>query len=121
MKLHEHREKRMNLVGRYGPGLIEINGVAHAQPLIVAPGLLQAGWISEVAALSAEALAPIWELQPRIVLLGAAALPAAVLRPLRSQLAARQAALEAMDLGAACRTYNVLAQEDRPVVALLFP
>jgi len=26
-----------------------------------------------------------------------------------------------MDLGAACRTYNVLAQEDRAVVALLFP
>jgi uncharacterized protein len=26
-----------------------------------------------------------------------------------------------MDLGAACRTYNVLAQEDRSVAALLFP
>lgn len=111
----------MNLVDRYGPGLIQINGVDHAQPLIVAPGLLHTGWISDVAALTPEALAPIWDLQPRILLLGAAAPPPAVLRPLRGLLAMRQAALEAMDLGAACRTYNVLAQEDRPVVALLFP
>jgi uncharacterized protein len=121
MKLHEHRQARMNLVSRYGPGMIEINGVGHALPLIVAPGLLHTGWIADAAALTPEALEPIWQLQPRIVLLGAAALPTAALRALRSRLAAREAALEAMDLGAACRTYNVLAQEDRPVVALLFP
>jgi uncharacterized protein len=46
---------------------------------------------------------------------------AASLRALRAPLAARDVALEVMDLGAACRTYNVLAQEDRPVAALLFP
>ncbi|RYG98549.1 MAG: hypothetical protein EON57_12485, partial [Alphaproteobacteria bacterium] len=34
---------------------------------------------------------------------------------------ARGIALEAMDLGAACRTYNVLAQEDRQVVGLFLP
>jgi uncharacterized protein len=45
----------------------------------------------------------------------------AVARALRPALAARQLALEAMELGAACRTYNVLAQEDRSVAALLFP
>lgn len=121
MKLHEHRDRRMNLVGRYGPGLIQINGVNHTQPLIVAPGVLHEGWIAGIAELTPEALAPVWELQPRIVLLGAATPPQALLRTLRSQLAAREAALEAMDLGAACRTYNVLAQEDRPVAALLFP
>jgi uncharacterized protein len=69
----------------------------------------------------AAALAPVWELLPRIVLLGSTARPAAQLRALRGLFADRQIALEAMDLGAACRTYNVLAQEDRAVVALLFP
>jgi uncharacterized protein len=43
------------------------------------------------------------------------------LRHVGRQLAAKQISLEAMDLGAACRTYNVLAQEDRAVAALLFP
>jgi uncharacterized protein len=40
---------------------------------------------------------------------------------LRRMLEARGVALEVMNLGAACRTYNVLAQERREVVAGLFP
>ena len=32
-----------------------------------------------------------------------------------------RAGVEVMDTSAACRTYNVLAQEDRAVAALLFP
>jgi uncharacterized protein len=122
MKLHEHRQARMNLIGRYGPGAIEVNGRTYAAPCILAPGFVQEHWIPDSNALDAGALAPVWELQARIVLLGSATpVPTAKVRELRAQLAARQVALESMDLGAACRTYNVLAQEDRAVVALLFP
>ena len=35
-------------------------------------------------------------------------------------LAARGIGLEVMDTGAACRSYNILAGESRPVVAALF-
>jgi uncharacterized protein len=62
-------------------------------------------------------LQPLLQLRPRIVLIGAAA---GGLRPptaLRNELAARGIALECMELGAACRTYNVLSQEGREVVA----
>lgn len=111
----------MNLIGRYGPGLLQINGRDLGGPCMVAPGFLKDEWIADIAALDVAALEPLWPLQPRIVLLGAAPPPTEHLRPLRAALAARQIALEVMDLGAACRTYNVLAQEDRPVVALLFP
>lgn len=111
----------MHLVGRYGGGVIQINGRTLTAPCIVAPGFLQEAWIADIGQLGVEALQSVWDRQPRIVLLGADTLPAERLRALRSTLAARQVALEAMDLGAACRTYNVLAQEDRPVVALLFP
>ena len=38
----------------------------------------------------------------------------------RTELTARGIALEAMELGAACRTYNVLVQEERRVAAALF-
>jgi uncharacterized protein len=122
MKLHEHRQARMNLIGRYGPGAIEVNGRTFTAPLILAPGFVHENWIANSSALDAGSLAPIWELQARIVLLGAASpVSTTTLRELRALLAARQVALESMDLGAACRTYNVLAQEDRAVAALLFP
>jgi uncharacterized protein len=38
----------------------------------------------------------------------------------RAAFTARGIGLEAMELGAACRTYNVLVQEERRVAAALF-
>jgi uncharacterized protein len=121
MKLHEHLAARMNLVSRYAPGQLQINGRALDAPCIVAPGLLQADWIAGPDELTRESLDPLWALEPRVVLLGIERRDHPAVKSLKGWLAAREIALEAMDLGAACRTYNVLAQEDRPVVALLFP
>jgi uncharacterized protein len=121
MKLHEHRQPHLNLIGRYGEGRIEIEGRRIAAPCVVAPGFLHTDWIDTPAALTIDALSILWALQPRILLLGSDARPGDSLRDIRRQLAARNISLEAMDLGAACRTYNVLAQEDRAVAALLFP
>ena len=111
----------MNLIGRYGFGELFINDQRVTAPCIVAPGFLHTAWIPGLAALTLETLEPAWDSQPRILLLGSTVDPAPVARTLRTVLAARQVALEAMELGAACRTYNVLAQEDRSVAALLFP
>jgi uncharacterized protein len=121
MKLHEHIRQRMNLVGRHGGGAIDVNGSSLVRPVMVAPGFLHADWVTDAASLSIDSLAPLWPLEPRIVLLGGTGFSPAQLKALRQALAAREIALEAMDLGAACRTYNVLAQEERAVVALLFP
>lgn len=121
MKLHEQRQTRMNLIGRYAPGEVHINGLRLVAPLLVAPGFLQGQWIADISKLAPDALAPVWNLEPRIVLLGSAVRPTESVKALRSLCAGQQVALEAMDLGGACRTYNVLAQEDRAVVALLFP
>jgi len=121
MRLHEQLLTRMNLVGRYGPGEVHINGRRLTDPLVVGPGFLLEEWVARIAVLTPEALAPAWEQQPRIVLLGSDDRPTEPLKGLRSHFADRQIALEVMDLGAACRTYNVLAQEDRAVIALLFP
>jgi uncharacterized protein len=46
---------------------------------------------------------------------------APVAATLRASLKARGIALEAMETGAACRTYNVLLAEDRHVAAALLP
>ena|SRR4249920_376658 len=121
MKLHEHRQPQLNLISRYGEGRVIIEGQEITAPCIVAPGVLHTDWIKSLQALTLESLAVVWPLQPRILLLGCAVRAGDSLRDIRRQLAARDVGLEAMDLGAACRTYNVLAQEDRAMAALLFP
>jgi uncharacterized protein len=122
MKLHEHTLPQLNLVTGYGAGELRISGQSIVAPCIVAPTSLQPGWIANQSLLDAAALEPVWILQPRVVLLGAAGTNVlGISRDLRNEFGRRNIALEAMDLGAACRTYNVLAQEDRAVVALLFP
>jgi uncharacterized protein len=122
MKLHEHNLPKLNLVTGYGAGVLMISGQSLTAPCIVAPARLQSSWIANQSLLDVAALEAMWLLQPRVVLLGAAgANVLTVSRDIRNEFGRRGIALEAMDLGAACRTYNVLAQEDRAVVALLFP
>ena len=111
----------MNLVTAYAADAVVIAGRRITAPCIVAPGTLLTEWIADLSSLGPEALAPVLPLAPRILLLGSERGAAAVDPALRRWAAARQIALEPMDLGAACRTYNVLAQEDRAAAALLFP
>lgn len=65
-------------------------------------------------------LEPIFALQPEVVILGTGIKqrfpPAIIIAAFLSQ----SIGLEVMDLGAACRTFNVLLSEDRRVVAALF-
>lgn len=120
MKLHEH-PARINIIGGHAPGKIQVNGRWLEAPFLLAPTLLQDAWLSGPEALDMESMAELWPLDPRVLLLGINRRDLAAVKGLRGPLAARQVALEVMDVGAACRTYNVLAQEDRPVAALLFP
>ncbi|MBU6378041.1 MAG: hypothetical protein KJS95_05855 [Gammaproteobacteria bacterium] len=66
-------------------------------------------------------LAPVFAEQPEVVLIGWARgqtfLPAAQ----RRWFLERGIGLEVMELGAACRTFNVLAGDGRRVMAMLFP
>ena len=121
MKLHEYAPRQLNVISAYRTGRISIGGRHFEAPLILAPAALHAEWIASQSQLDLASLAPLWATEPRIVLLGGSPLDVAIARALRPEFARRGAALEAMDLGAACRTYNVLAQEDRAVAALLFP
>jgi uncharacterized protein len=65
-------------------------------------------------------LEPIFKLQPELVLLGTGARQRFAAAAIRAAFTARKIGLEAMDLGAACRTFNILVQEDRRVAAALF-
>ena len=111
----------INLIRGYAPGEVRIGEQLQHAPCIVAAERLVLDWPAlDAASLTPEDLAPVFELQPDVVLLGTGAKqtfpPAAV----RQAFAVRNVGLEVMDLGAACRTYNILVQEERRVVAVLF-
>ncbi|HEX4648674.1 MAG TPA: Mth938-like domain-containing protein [Steroidobacteraceae bacterium] len=72
------------------------------------------------AELSAAHLEAILALTPELVVLGTGATQRFAPPAVRSALAERGVGLEAMHLGAACRTFNVLVQEERRVAAALF-
>ena len=109
-------------VRRYTPGAIEVGGQELHAPCIVSPTRLISEWaVRSGVALELADLEPILALRPSIVLIGADAAAPLGGSTLRRALEARGVAFESMGLGAACRTYNVLAQERREVVAGLFP
>ena len=65
-------------------------------------------------------LETLFELRPELVLLGTGARQQFAPAPIRAAFTTQRIGLEAMDLGAACRTFNILVQEDRRVAAALF-
>jgi len=122
MRLVLDTDKEILTVRRYGAGEIEIGGSVLRAPCIVTPARLISDWaVPSAAALDEAALAPLLALRPAVLLIGADAAAAQSSAGLRRVVEARGIAFECMDLGAACRTYNVLAQERREVVAGLFP
>ena len=67
-------------------------------------------------------LAPLFALEPEVVVLATGAQQKFPRAALRAEFAKRKIGLEVMEIGAACRTYNVLVGEERKVLgAFLLP
>ena len=65
-------------------------------------------------------LESIFALGPEVVLIGTGPTQLFATAAVRAAFAQRRVGLEVMQLGAACRTFNVLLQEERRVAAALF-
>jgi uncharacterized protein len=127
MRLALDSDPRIHLVRSYGEGSVLINAERHTRPLLVSPERVLKDWdvvsfaaLSDSTELEAQ-LAPLLQFGAEIVLLGSGERTPQASAQLRAAFRTRQIALECMNLGAACRTYNVLASEHRAVVAGLFP
>ena len=122
MKLHASRSQALNTVTAYGPGWIEVNARRHEGPVLVRPEGEVVDWPpSSVEALAPEHFDTILALAPEVVLLGTGAAQRFPHPRLTAALTARGIGVEAMDTGAACRTYNILMVEGRKVLAALIP
>jgi uncharacterized protein len=121
MKLTLDADSRFNLIRSYGPGEVRIGVQIVRSNCIVTAAELIADWKAvSPEALDASDLEPIFALAPELVLLGTGPVQRFPPIGVRAAFLERRIALEPMDLGAACRTFNVLVQEERRVAAALF-
>ncbi len=121
MKLHLATASGQNLITRYGVDFVQVGERRLAGPsLVVSPDRLLEQWgVANFAGLAAAHFQQLLELGPEIALLGTASRLRFPPSALTRCLIEARVGLEVMDLGAACRTYNILAGEGRCVVAAL--
>lgn len=114
------------LVRSYAPGVLQLARAERIEearsPLLLAPD----SGVTALASSSPETLvesdlSAVLTLAPEVVLLGTASGSPLGHGTAKRRLLERGIGLELMTLGAACRTYNLLVQDGRRVVALLFP
>lgn len=120
MKFTQHTPAGLNLIRRYGPDFVLIGEEQIRASCIVGPNVLLRDWAPrDVASLSGDHFEKLFELQPEVVVLSTGARQQFPRAALRAEFATRRIGLEVMELGAACRTYNVLVSEERKVLAAL--
>jgi uncharacterized protein len=108
------------LIHGYRPGELLVNGRSYRGALIVsATDLIHEDGLRDLEGLLSLDAARILALQPEIVLLGTGDKQLFPPPTYVMQFLSRGVGFEAMDTGAACRTYNVLVSEQRRVVAML--
>jgi len=119
MELTQVAQPGRQVIERYGPSGFRVSGAIHLGPILVFADCT-VEWPD--AAVTEAALAPIVEHGGvELLLLGLGRRMMPVAPALRTALKAHGIAVEAMDTGAACRTYNVLIGEERRVAAALLP
>jgi uncharacterized protein len=122
MRLALESDPNIHLIRSYEGGVISIGAQQITRPCAVSPRSLILEWpATSVGALTEVQLDLLLDTGANIVLLGANGTPQLPGAAIRARCRAKGIALETMNLGAACRTYNILASEDRAVVAGLFP
>ena len=104
----------------YGASGFRVAGILYVRSILVFPDNTLEWPVSRIEEVTLEALQPVIARGgTEILLLGCGARMKPVPPALRQALKAAGVSLDAMDTGAACRTYNVLLAEDRRVAAAL--
>ena len=119
MKLQPDKSDAQSING-YGPGWVGVNGEKISHSVIISSKGERIDWpSSRFEDLGPEHFAQLAQLDVEVLIFGSGSRirfpKAAWLQP----LVARRIGIETMDTAAACRTYNILAQEGRSVAAAL--
>jgi uncharacterized protein len=104
----------------YGAGGFRVSGALYAGSVLVFVDRTELWSVGSLAEATLERFAPVLARGDiEILLLGCGARMGMVPSALRQGLRAGGIVVDAMDTGAACRTYNVLLAEERRVAAAL--
>ena len=115
----QQRADGINLIRRYGADFIAIGENEIRESCIVSARSFSPWAPRSVDELTPEHLAPLFALNPEVVVLSTGARQVFPRAFLRAEFATRKIGLEVMEIGAACRTYNVLVGEERQVLAAI--
>ncbi|HUI62301.1 MAG TPA: Mth938-like domain-containing protein [Steroidobacteraceae bacterium] len=111
----------VNLIRAYSAQGIRIGDRLIASSCIITADTVIAPWPpATLDELTLGHLDPIFALRPELVLLGTGARQRFSSAEVRAAFGMQRIGIESMDLGAACRTFNILVQEERRVAAALF-
>jgi uncharacterized protein len=120
LKLHLSQNSKRNAFTAYGPGFVAVNSVRYESSLVVLPDRIVQDWnVQNFESLAQRDIDALALLKPELVLLGTGDRLRFPDSRLLSSLAAARIGAEVMDTRAACRTYNILAEEGRNVAAAL--
>lgn len=108
-------------IDAYGRGTFRIGGLQHRGSLLILPDGVFAWPVTNADGVTEESLAPVLDSGSSLgfMLLGTGASQIFPDAQLRGAFAAAGLGLDAMDSGAACRTYNILLAEQRIFAAAL--
>lgn len=117
MKFQPDQMEGVNSVSRLEPSRIWVHATAFTGSLMVPWRGEVIPWdVREPAEVRAEHFEPLLALEPELVIFGSGRTHVFIPPQQYRVLIARRVGFEAMDTAAACRTYNVLANEGRKVV-----
>ena len=120
MKLHLSTTVGTNMITGYGADHVLVNNRSYSKSLVILPRHLIEDWpVARFEDLDESHFLALAEHGPSLVLLGTGARQRFPQPRLYASLLALRIGVEIMDIGAACRTYNILAAEGRQVAAAI--
>ena len=112
--------KGRQVISHYGNGGFTVNGTAHRSSILILGDRLMPWPVASAEEITVESFTPLMaDGAPEILLVGMGAGFKPLPVHLKDYLKAHGITADAMDTGAACRTYSVLLAEDRLVAAAL--
>ncbi len=119
MKFTQQRPDGINLIRRYGADFIAIGEQEIRASCIVSANSLAPGRRAPSMSSASNISRRCSRSNPEVVVLSTGARQVFPRAALRAEFATRKIGLEVMEIGAACRTYNVLVGEERRVLAAI--
>lgn len=117
MKLHADKPTHLNVFAGYGDDFVRVNDQRHSGSLLVTPTSVTPWRPTHFGELTEADFEALLAFKPEVVLLGTGSRLQFPQPRLTRALTSAQIGVDAMDISAMCRTFNILVAEHRQVLA----